>query len=398
MTPITRQSSAPMIQATADPLRVLGIGVLAFLTVVDLFATQAILPALTLAYATTPAVMSLAVNAATVGMMIAGLLMALFGRFLPRRHGVVCALALLALPTLALSLMPDLGWFAALRVSQGLCMAAAFSLTLAHIAEDRALAGAAIAFAAYITGNVASNLFGRLLSAALADHFGIAFSFVVFATLNLCGCALALMTFGLTPRNPRAVEPMPTPAATWAGDPGRSVPWAAFALGFCILFVFIGVFTYVNFVLAAPPFRLDMMALGSIYLVFLPSVLTTPLAGDLARRFGARRVTTGALLLAMLGLPPLLVRWLPAVLAGLVLISVGTFLAQAVVTGFVGRAARGDQTTASGFYLGCYYMGGLAGSLILGVVFDRSGWSSVVGVIGSTLLAAILLSRHLRER
>ena len=55
-------------------LRSLVIGLTAFLTVVDLFATQAILPSLTRHYGVTPAAMSLAVNASTFGMAVAGLI------------------------------------------------------------------------------------------------------------------------------------------------------------------------------------------------------------------------------------------------------------------------------------------------------------------------------------
>ena len=51
---------------------------------------------------------------------------------------------------------------------------------------------------------------------------------------------------------------------------------AAFAIGFCILFAFIGTFTYVNFVLVRAPYSVGPMGLGVVYLVFLPSVLTTP--------------------------------------------------------------------------------------------------------------------------
>ena len=46
-------------------LRSLVIGLTAFLTVVDLFATQAILPSLTRHYNVTPAAMGFAVNAST---------------------------------------------------------------------------------------------------------------------------------------------------------------------------------------------------------------------------------------------------------------------------------------------------------------------------------------------
>src|SRR3712207_7776974 len=55
-----------------------------------------------------------------------------------------------------------------------------------------------------------------------------------------------------------------------------------------MLFVFIGTFTYVNFVLVRPPVSLSPMALGFVYFVFLPSMLTTPLAGRIARRIGVR--------------------------------------------------------------------------------------------------------------
>ena len=54
----------------------------------------------------------------------------------------------------------------------------------------------------------------------------------------------------------------------------------AFGIGFLVLFVFIGTFTYVNFQLVAPPLSLSPMALGlPVYFGFLPSMLTTPFAG-----------------------------------------------------------------------------------------------------------------------
>src|SRR5689334_566846 len=174
-------------------LNTLLIGLIAFLTVVDLFATQAILPALARAYATTPAVMSFAVNASTIGMAVAGLAMAVVGRRIDRRLGILLSLTMLAIPTLLLSTMPSIPVFTGLRILQGLCMATAFTLTLAYVAETSSPNEAALAVAAYITGNVASNLLGRLLSAAVADHFGLAWNFSVFAALNIGGALLVFV-------------------------------------------------------------------------------------------------------------------------------------------------------------------------------------------------------------
>ena len=128
-----------------DVFRNLVIGNIAFLTLVDLFATQAILPALVAHYRVTPAAMGLAVNAGTFGMAVAGIVVSLLSRRIDRRKGVVWSLALLSVPTALLSAAPDLWSFAALRVVQGLFMSAAFTLTLAYLAERcsaKAAAGA----------------------------------------------------------------------------------------------------------------------------------------------------------------------------------------------------------------------------------------------------------------
>ena len=175
-------------------LRTVVIGLTAFLTLVDLFATQAILPSLTRAYGVTPAAMGLAVNASTLGMAVAGLAVALFSRRIDRRMGILVSLALLSIPTALLASAPDLATFAALRIVQGLCMASAFTLTLAYLGEQCSMEDAGTAFAAYITGNVASNLVGRMMSAAVADHLGLASNFYFFAALNLAGAVLVYFT------------------------------------------------------------------------------------------------------------------------------------------------------------------------------------------------------------
>src|SRR5215204_4345409 len=197
--------------------RTLLIGLIAFLTVIDLFGTQAILPALTRAYGVTPAAMGLAVNASTMGMAVAGLTVACFSRRIDRRRGILLSLALLAIPTALLASAPNLAVFAVLRAAQGLCMASAFTLTLAYLGEHCDAADAAGAFAAYIAGNVASNLFGRLFTAAVADHLGLGPTFYGLAILNLFGAVL--VHIGLTHATPM---PAPTdaarsPFAIWVG-------------------------------------------------------------------------------------------------------------------------------------------------------------------------------------
>ncbi|GAC1486840.1 MAG: MFS transporter [Acetobacteraceae bacterium] len=365
----------------------------AFVTVVDLFAAQAILPALRESYMTTPAMMSAAVNASTIGMAVGSFATALLSHRIERRRGIMLALALLAIPTVLLGQLPSLAAFTLLRVLQGVCMATAFTLMLAYLGEATTGRATPAAFAAYITGNVASNLVGRLIAAGVADHLGLGAVFRAFALLNLAGALLVAVTVARTP--PPAGSRMPGPL-DWVAHFRNRRLLADFGLGFCILFAFIGTFTFVNFVLVRAPLSLGMMQVGLAYVVFLPSIITTPLAGVLVRRTGVRTGAWAALGTALIGLPLLLLPSLAAVLAGMVLVAVGTFMAQAIATGFVGRAASGDRGSASGIYLASYFGGGLVGSLVLGQVFERAGWTACVVGIGVSLTVAAFLAIGLR--
>jgi predicted MFS family arabinose efflux permease len=320
----------------------------------------------------------------------------LFSQRINRRLGILISLAALSMPTALLAVAPDLTTFTVLRIVQGLCMAAAFTLTLAYLGEECSAADAGGAFAAYIAGNVASNLIGRLASAAVADHLGLAANFYFFAALNLAGAALVYYTIAQSSPMRQMRPAARWPFAAWLAHLRNPPLRPAFAIGFCILFAFIGTFTYVNFVLVRPPLSLGPMQLGFVYFVFLPSLLTTLLAGRAVHHWGTRPTLWGALGLAAAGLPLLLLPNLTAVLFGMVLIGVGTFFAQAAATGFVSQAATADRGAASGIYLACYFAGGLVGTAILGQIFDRVGWGTTVAGIAVSLGAAALLTLRLK--
>ncbi|ESQ74742.1 MFS transporter [Asticcacaulis sp. AC402] len=374
---------------TPGSLGSVAIALIAFFTLVDLFATQAILPLLAHAYDVRPAAMGVAVNASTFGMAIGALLTAVFGTSLDRRWGIVISLMILTVPTALLAVAPDLTAFSALRIIQGLCMATAFTLTLSYLGEVCSPQAQASAFAAYITGNVASNLFGRLLAASTSDMYGLSANFYVFAALNLMGAALAFLCIrpSLKNRQSMSFSQRLSQVSALATPPVL----AGFGVGFCILFAFIGIFSYVNFVLMEPPLGLGMMTLGLVYFVFVPSIILTPLAGKAAAWLGTRATLWGGLAVAGLGLILCLTLTLPMILSGLVLVGAGTFFAQATATGFISRAAGQNRGAATGIYLTSYFAGGLAGAAVLGQVFDRWGWNACVAGVGLALVLAAAL-------
>lgn len=372
------------------------VGVVSFLTLIDLFGSQALLPRLVQAYGVDAATMGFAVNASTIGMAISGLVVAYFADRIDRKRGIWISLALLSVPTFLLGLCEDATTFMLLRILQGVFMSAAFTLTLTYLSEQCDVIAAAGAMSAYITGNVASNLFGRIMAVGVADGVGLSESFFAFAVLNLLGALLAFFFIGAS-SGPPARSVARSPVAAWTAHLARPELRASFAIGFLILFVFIGVFTYVNFALTAAPHDLSPSQLGLVYLVFAPALLTTAAAGRVARSWGVRRTFWASIGLSLAGLAMLLAASTAVLLVGLSLIGVGLFFAQGAATGYVGRTATTDRAAANGLYLTSYYVGGLVGAFALGQVYERAGWSATVAVMAAALLAAALLAVAMQD-
>lgn len=364
------------------------IALIAFLTLIDLFGAQALVPALTKSFNASPADVGVAVNASTIGMALTGVVVALFANKIDKRTGIWVSLACLSVPTVMLGFVDDLLLFTAIRIVQGVFMAAAFTLTLSHLSSICTITAARGAMAAYITGNVASNFFGRLLASGVASEFGLAQTFYVLGALNCAGAILAFVYFGQKRSTQKMaghqMERTGLDLKVLANTPLLS----AFLIGFALLFVFVGVFTYVNLVLAEAPFSLDQVALGLAYITFLPAMISTPLASVAASRLGTRPAFAIGMATSLAGLILLLGSSLSSVLLGLTLIAMGLFFAQAVITGFVGQAAGTSAAVANGIYLTCYYLGGIVGASLLGAVFVTAGWPTMVTVMIISILLA----------
>ncbi|WP_156454249.1 MULTISPECIES: MFS transporter [unclassified Sphingomonas] len=360
---------------------------MAIVTLIDLFATQAILPAIAARFSVAPATAGIAVNASTLGMAAGGLAIGLLGDRVDRRRGVVIALALLTIPTALLAIAPNLVAFGLLRIAQGVLMSIAFALAVAFLGERWGGMRTAGAMAAYVTGNIASNLLGRVTASVGVSVFGSHNSFLLFAAVNLAGAVWVA----------QMLKRVGAPEAVGPAMPGMSVSllrdarlFCALLVGFMLLFAFIGVFTFVGFELVKPHLALSMAQSSFVYLVFVPSIFLTTRFGQLAGRIGVDRAMIVALAVALVGLVFMIPQTFVALMAGLTLFAVGTFGAQAIATGHVARVGAANRAQASGAYLAAYFTGGLVGTLLLGLVYARAGWLAVIASSAAALVIAAL--------
>ena len=156
---------------------------------------------------------------------------------------------------------------------------------------------------------------------------------------------------------------------------------ATYAVGFCVLFTQVAMFTYVTFHLAAPPFSLSTAALGWLFVVYLVGAVVTPFAGRWIDAYGHRAGLASAMGIGAAGALLTLAPSLAAIVAGLALASTGVFVAQATTSSYIGAVTTDDRALAVGLYSTFYYAGGSLGGACRRLSGTLAGWPGCVALV-----------------
>lgn len=365
--------------ASTRPPSVLLVAVIGLCTFLDLYATQAFLPVLEEAFQASKVTVGMTVSAATLAVALMAPLVGMLADTFGRKRLIVSGLLGLALSTLLAATSPSLGTLIGWRFGQGAFTSLLYVVTMTYVHEEWAGRGVGAAMSAFVTGNVLGGFCGRFLSGLATAFFGWHSAFVVLGGLTLVGALGAWVALPDTPRPSRATSGRPSRSTHLRALTTRPL-LAAYLVGFNVLFTLVGTFTYVNFYLAEPPFRLGTVALGSIFAVYLFGSVVTPVAGRWIDRLGNRQMVAIALCVSSLGSLLTLVPNLWVVVPGLMLSSTGVFVCQSASTSFVGLAAGTKKALAAGLYVSCYYFGGSIGGVLPGFLWGIGGWHACVAL------------------
>ncbi len=360
-------------------------------TFLDLYSTQAILPFLMGFFRVSELTVSLTVSVSTLAVALAAPLVGLFADAVGRKRVIVTSIFALFVPTLLAAFSSTLGQLIFWRFLQGLFLPGIFAVTIAYIGEEAAPGRVGRIASAYMSGSVVGGFLGRFLSGLVATHWGWRSSFVLLAGITLLG---AFGVWLLLPRSRVFVRQAQAGvlARAMLGHLRNPRLLAGFAVGFNVLFSLVATFTYANFHLAGPPYLLNSAQLGSVFFVYLFGVVVTPIAGRWIDRLGVRPMLAGATALSMCGVLLALAGPLWIILVGLALVACGVFISQSAAMGFIGRNAPSAKSAAAGLYVSIYYLGGSAGGLIPGVLWQWGGWGACVGLVLAVQALTLLLA------
>lgn len=218
---------------------------------------------------------SLTVSATTLAVALAAPFVGLAGEIFGRKRVIVPAIFLLSLPTMLAATSQSLHALVLWRFLQGLCIPGIVTVILAYIGEEWDARGVGAAMSAYIAGTVMGGFLGRFVAGVIAAHWSWRASFVVLGAVNLMSGVLVRRWLPPSTTFEHG-RPLRQLLAEAAGHLRNLRLLANFGTGFSLLFALVGAFTYVNFYLAAPPYRLGTAQLGTLFFVYLFGVVVTP--------------------------------------------------------------------------------------------------------------------------
>jgi predicted MFS family arabinose efflux permease len=370
--------------------RRIAVGLAGYCSFLNMYSVQALLPSLAAEFGVGAASISMTMTAAAFAVALAAPFSGALADVLGRKRVIVTAMAALSVPTLLIAFAPSVEVMTFWRFVQGLMLPPIFATTIAYIGEEWPPSEVATAAGLYTSGASLGGFSGRFVTGIIADLAGWRTGFVLLAVFAL---AAALAVVLMLPRERGFVrsESLAVSLRQMLRHVRNPRLVATYAVGFGTLFNFIATFTYVTFLLAAPPYQLTPALLGAIFAVYLVGVITAPMVGAAISRWGRRRfvlvvlaIWVGGILLTLL--PPL-----PVIILGLAVCAGCGLILQAVSTGYVTLTAQEGRSSAVGLYVTSFYVGGSVGAFLPGLAWNAAGWPACVAMIVAMLALMALV-------
>jgi len=371
--------------------RALAVAICGFCSFVNLYSPQALLPELAREFGVGAGAISSLMTAGTAAIALSAPFTGALADVVGRKRLISAAMFAMVVATVAMTFAESVPQMTAWRFVQGLLLPPIFTVAVAYIGDEWPPADVPRITGLYISGSSIGGFGGRFIPGMLTDLIGWREAIQVVGLITLVAAAIVTVTL---PRERNFVRSggLAASLAQMLRHFRNPRLVATFAIGFGVLFNFIGTFTYVGFHLAAPPYSFSPTLIGALFLTYLVSSPLVPWVGRAIALFGRRPFVlwliggwiAGALLLLA---PPV-----SLIVLGLTLCAVCGMVCQAVSTGYVTLTAKEGRSSAVGLYASMFYIGGSAGAFLTGLAWTTAGWTGCVAVIVAMLaiMAAIV--------
>ena len=351
-----------------------------FATFSLLYGVQPLLPAMAQAFGVSPAESSLALSVSTGMLAVAILAAGAVSASMARRPLMFTSMCAAAVLNILAALVPD--WHALLlaRAVSGFMLGGVPAVAMAYLAEEIEPPGLGLAMGLYVGGTAFGGMMGRIGVSVLTEWVGWRSALTGLGVVGLLAAAGFVFLLPAS-RNfvPRRGQAWSDHLAQWAAHLRQPGLPRLFAIAGLLMGAFVTVYNYAGFRLVQPPYELNQTEIGLIFAAYVFGIVSSAVAGALADRFGRWPVMVSGLGCMVAGLGLTCLSPLAWIVAGIIGLTFGFFVAHAVASGWVGRLAVGSKGHASSLYLLSYYLGSSVMGSVGGWFWGHGGWGSVAG-------------------
>lgn len=356
------------------------------------------LPAFAASFRLTPAESSLAMSLTTGWLAVSIMASVLVSHALGRRSVMCASMGLGAALSLAAAFSPSWHGILVARGLEGLVLGGVPAVAAGYLAEEIDPKSLPRAMGLYIAGNALGGLIGRVGMGVLSEYASWR---VALATLGLFCLVSAGVAFWLLPvsRNfvpKRGLRPLHH-LQLWRHHLANPRLLGLFMIGFVLLGIYVTIYNYVGFRLAEPPFGLSQTAISMIFICVIIGVASSSASGALAERFGKRTMLAVGFLMIFLGIGLTTAPSSFFVIAGVVCVTAGFFIAHSIASASVGPMSGSTKAHSAALYMHFFYVGASVVGSLSGLLWQHWGWWAVAALTGALALVGLATSLVVAE-
>lgn len=357
-----------------------------------IYCVQPLLPEFTHTFHISPGTSALALSLTTGFLAFSIVLSSAFSQALGRKGLMFISMALAAILNVIAGWVPDWHLLLVARAVQGFVIGGVPAVAMAWIAEEIHPADLGKTMGLYIAGTAFGGMMGRVGMGLLTEIFSWRSALGVLGVICLC-CAIGFLWLLPTSQNFIARKGMQLRfhLSAWKNHLQNPRLLRIYWIGFLITSIFVTLFNYVSFRLAAAPYLLSQTQISLIFLSYSLGMVSSSWAGAMVDRLGRKIALLVGFSAIVIGTLMTLAHGLFVIILGIAAITTGYFIAHSIASSNVGLEAKTAKGHATALYLLFYYLGSSIVGSAGGWFWQYGGWHAVVYLTLALAFIAIVI-------
>ncbi|WP_343192593.1 MFS transporter [Buchnera aphidicola (Taiwanaphis decaspermi)] len=368
-----------------------------FSTFAILYCVQPILPIFSKIFHLTPTHASLSLSVTTITMALGMLFTGPISDYIGRKKIMISSLVTASLLTILCSFMNNWKHIILIRSITGLSLSGVTAVAMSYLSEEIHPKLLAFAIGLYISGNSLGGFFGRFITSFLSIYFCWKIALLIIGILSFISTLIFIIL--LPPSNnffPISIHPVKL-FVNGLNQCKDKILSKLFFVGFILMGCFITLFNYIGYRLISLPTFINHALLGSISMVYLTGIYSSPKAGVLTEIYGRSKILVFSICLMITGLIITQFNFLLTIIIGLMIFSAGFFSAHSVSSSWVGYHVKKYKGQATSLYLFFYYLGASIFGTLGGVFWYWYSWYGISIFILFMLIIGILIAKGIKK-